>query len=60
MLLGVEHILSGWDHLLFLLGLLLRGGGWLALAKIITAFTLAHSVTLVLAVLDVVRYPPGW
>jgi len=56
-LLGVEHILSGWDHLLFLLGLLLRGGGWLALAKIITAFTLAHSVTLVLAVLDVVALP---
>jgi len=54
LLLGVEHILSGWDHLLFLLGLLLRGGGWLSLARIITAFTLAHSVTLALAVLDVV------
>ncbi|PYO51581.1 MAG: hypothetical protein DMD84_12460, partial [Candidatus Rokuibacteriota bacterium] len=39
-LLGIEHILDGWDHLLFLLGLLLCGGGWLALAKIITAFTL--------------------
>ena len=57
LLLGVEHILSGWDHLLFLLGLLLRGGGWLSLAKIITAFTLAHSVTLALAVLDVVVLP---
>jgi len=56
-LLGIEHILSGWDHLLFLLGLLLRGGGWLSLAKIITAFTLAHSVTLALAVLDVVVLP---
>jgi HupE / UreJ protein len=56
-LLGVEHILSGWDHLLFLLGLLLRGGGWLSLAKIVTAFTLAHSVTLALAVLDVVILP---
>ena len=55
--LGVEHILTGWDHLLFLLGLLLRGGGWLALAKIITAFTLAHSVTLALAVLDIVVLP---
>jgi hypothetical protein len=55
--LGVEHILSGWDHLLFLLGLLLRGGGWFSLAKIITAFTLAHSVTLGLAVLDVVALP---
>ena len=56
-LLGIEHILTGWDHLLFLLGLLLRGGGWLSLVKIVTAFTLAHSVTLALAVLDVVTLP---
>jgi HupE/UreJ protein len=55
--LGIEHILTGWDHLLFLLVLLLRGGGWLSLAKIITAFTLAHSVTLALAALDVVALP---
>ena len=55
--LGVEHILSGWDHLLFLLGLLLPGGGLLALLKIVTAFTIAHSVTLSLAVLDVVVVP---
>jgi len=56
-LLGIEHILTGWDHLLFLLGLLLCGGGWLALAKIITAFTLAHSITLALAALNVVVLP---
>jgi hypothetical protein len=56
-LLGIEHILIGWDHLLFLLVLLLGGGGWLALAKIITAFTIAHSVTLALAALDVVALP---
>ena len=56
-LLGVEHILSGYDHLLFLLGLLLRAGGWFSLLKIITAFTLAHSVTLALAVLNVVVLP---
>ncbi len=56
-LLGIEHILTGYDHLLFLLGLLLRGGSWLALAKIITAFTLAHSVTLALAVLDIAVLP---
>lgn len=55
--LGVEHILSGYDHLLFLLGLLLPGGGLLALTKIITAFTLAHSVTLSLAVLNLVALP---
>jgi hypothetical protein len=56
-LLGVHHILSGWDHLLFLLGLLLPGGGLLSLFKIVTAFTLAHSVTLALAVLDLVHLP---
>ncbi len=55
--LGIQHILIGWDHLLFLLVLLLRGGGWLSLAKIITAFTAAHSVTLALAVLEVVTLP---
>ena len=56
-LLGIEHILTGYDHLLFLLGLLLRGGTWLGLAKIVTAFTLAHSVTLALAVLNIVTLP---
>jgi hypothetical protein len=55
--LGVEHILTGWDHLLFLFGLLLRGGSWLSLAKIVTAFTLAHSITLALAALDIVVLP---
>lgn len=53
--LGVAHILSGYDHLLFLFGLLLPGGGLVAMAKIVTAFTVAHSVTLSLAVLDLVR-----
>jgi hypothetical protein len=55
--LGVEHILTGWDHLLFLLVLLLRGGRWLSLVKIVTAFTVAHSVTLALAALEVVALP---
>ena len=55
--LGIEHILTGWDHLLFLLVLLLRGGGWLSLLRIVTAFTLAHSATLALAALDVVTLP---
>jgi len=56
-LLGIHHILSGYDHLLFVIGLLLPGGGLLSLAKIITAFTIAHSVTLSLAVLQVVTLP---
>ncbi len=55
--LGVHHILSGWDHLLFLLALLLRGGRLLSLLRIVTAFTAAHSITLAMAVLGVVTVP---
>ena len=50
-LLGVEHILFGWDHLAFVLGLLLLANGLGQLAWLITGFTLAHSVTLALATL---------
>lgn len=56
-LLGFEHILSGYDHLLFLLALILGGGSLLTLLKIITAFTIAHSITLSLAALDLVSLP---
>jgi hypothetical protein len=52
-LLGIEHILSGIDHLLFLLGLILIGGKPRALVGVITAFTIAHSITLGLAVLGI-------
>jgi len=56
---GVEHILLGLDHLLFVLGLLLLiRGRWTLLLATITAFTLAHSTTLALTVLDIVRVPP--
>ena len=55
---GIEHILIGPDHLLFLLGLLLLGGSFWRLATIVTAFTLGHSVTLSLAALDLVRVAP--
>jgi hypothetical protein len=70
---GIWHIWSGYDHLLFLLSLLLpavlirRNGHWEPVAearpafinilKVVTAFTLAHSITLSLAALDVVRLP---
>lgn len=70
---GVRHILSGIDHLLFLLSLLLpavllrRSDHWepvaearpalIGIFKVVTAFTLAHSLTLTLAALDVVRLP---
>jgi hydrogenase/urease accessory protein HupE len=55
--LGVAHILAGYDHLLFLLALLLAGGRLRQLVKIVTAFTLAHSLTLILATLGVVELP---
>ena len=55
--LGVEHILTGYDHLLFLAALLLGGGGALALFKIATAFTLAHSITLAIAVVGLASAP---
>jgi hydrogenase/urease accessory protein HupE len=55
--LGVEHILSGPDHLLFLLALVLLVRGWRQLTLTITAFTAAHSVSLALAVLGIVHLP---
>lgn len=55
--LGVEHILFGIDHLLFVLALLMiTHGGW-KLVKTVTAFTAAHSITLALATLGLVRVP---
>jgi hypothetical protein len=52
---GVRHILSGYDHLLFVAGLVLAVVSLWDLVKVVTAFTLAHTITLTLAVLDVVR-----
>ena len=51
--LGIEHILTGFDHVLFLLGVVLVGGKLRTLLLAITAFTLAHSITLGLAALGV-------
>ncbi|APR82441.1 membrane protein, putative [Minicystis rosea] len=56
---GVAHILQGIDHLLFVLGLLLLVRGKAALVRTITAFTIAHSITLALAVTAAVRLPPA-
>jgi hypothetical protein len=53
--LGVEHILSGWDHLAFLLGLLVLAAGLRDVLVLATGFTLGHSVTLALSVLGVAR-----
>lgn len=55
--LGVEHILTGADHLLFVFGLiLLVGAGW-RLVSAITSFTLAHSLTLVASALGAINVP---
>jgi hydrogenase/urease accessory protein HupE len=56
-LLGTIHILEGADHLLFVLALLLIVVGFGELFKAVTAFTVAHSITLALATLDVIRVP---
>ncbi|HKQ56482.1 MAG TPA: HupE/UreJ family protein [Candidatus Eisenbacteria bacterium] len=57
LLAGIHHIFIGPDHILFIVGLLLLGGGAFKLLKIVTAFTLAHSVTLALATLGLVNPP---
>ena len=54
---GTHHILIGPDHILFLIGLLLLGGSWMALVRIVTAFTIGHSITLSLAALNIVTPP---
>jgi hydrogenase/urease accessory protein HupE len=56
--LGVEHILLGIDHLLFVLAMLLLVRSWGRLVATITAFTVAHSITLALATLGFVHVPP--
>lgn len=57
--LGVAHIWTGFDHLLFVAGLIFVSGTWRRTAVTVTGFTLAHSITLSLAALGLVRFPPG-
>lgn len=52
---GIWHILTGYDHMLFMAALVLAAASFWDLVKVVTAFTLAHTVTLTLAVLDIVR-----
>ena len=56
---GVRHILTGYDHLLFLSALVLAATTIWDLVKVVTAFTLAHSITLTLAALNLVHLPAG-
>ncbi len=58
--LGVEHIFLGYDHILFLLALIAVGGRLRNLIKIVSAFTVAHSITLCLAALEIVLLPSKW
>ena len=55
--LGVKHILTGYDHLLFLLGLLVVARGFLSSLNIITSFTIAHSITLAAATFNLAQIP---
>ena len=56
---GIAHILTGYDHLLFVAALVLAVTGWRELIKVIAVFTLAHTLTLALAVLNIIRLPSG-
>jgi hypothetical protein len=58
--LGVEHIFTGYDHTLFLFALILAGGRLGYLVRIVTAFTVAHSLTLIFATLGIVTLPGRW
>lgn len=58
--LGVEHLWGGFDHLLFVAGLLLLVRRWRPLLLTITAFTLGHSLTLALASLGLIAVPQAW
>lgn len=59
LVLGIMHIATGYDHVLFLLGLLIVGGSFKSAIKIITAFTVAHSITLALATMNLINIPPS-
>jgi hypothetical protein len=56
---GIAHILTGYDHLLFVGALVLAVTSWSELIKVIAVFTLAHTLTLTLAVLNILRLPSG-
>ena len=59
-LLGARHILTGTDHLLFLLALIVANLAWRHLLTVVTMFTLAHTLTLLLAAFGWVTLPGAW
>lgn len=58
--LGIEHIITGYDHLLFLFAFLITAQGIRTVLKIVTSFTVAHSLTLSLSALNIVTVPAQW
>lgn len=57
---GIEHIMTGYDHLCFLIAVVLWATRVWPVVKIVTAFTVSHSVTLTLAALELVNLPSNW
>ena len=57
LMLGVEHLVTGWDHMTFVIGLMILFGWHRRLIAAVTAFTLGHSLTLALSVLGIVSVP---
>ena len=57
--LGISHLFDGLDHILFIFGLLFCITGFINIIKTITAFTIAHSITLGLTIFDIIKLPQG-
>jgi hypothetical protein len=60
LLAGVEHIAIGFDHIAFLIAVIVPGRRFWPLVAVVTSFTVAHSITLSLAVLEVLTLPVAW
>ena len=56
--LGYHHILTGYDHLLFVFGMLITCRQWQTILKIVVSFSVAHSITLAVSTLDWFHLPP--
>lgn len=57
---GIEHIVTGYDHICFLLAVVLWASRIWSVVKIVTAFTISHSITLTLAALELINLPSSW
>jgi hydrogenase/urease accessory protein HupE len=57
---GILHIFTGYDHIAFLIGVVLIGGSFKTILKVVTSFTVAHSITLALATFNLISIPSRW